>query len=229
MQAKAFRLSRMKTSLPERGLKGAIMRQQTTRELYSYWNSIRRERAAPDRAEIDPAAIRAILSDTFMIEVDGDGAFPLRLSGARLNALWLKEMKGRSFLDLWGEDRANVAAILWTVMDGAVPVVAGVSAAPPERRPIDLELLLLPLRHHGRTHARILGALACATQPDWFGLIPVERFELRSLRVMSASDSRVDLPVVRRMSGLPERRLGTRPRLRLLSGGLDRSHVQGSR
>lgn len=205
------------------------MRQQATRELYSYWNSIRRERAAPDRAEIDPAAIRAILSDTFMIEVDGDDAFPLRLSGTRLNALWLKEMKGRSFLDLWGEDRANVAAVLWTVMDGAVPVVAGVSAAPSDHRAIDLELLLLPLRHHGRTHARILGALACAAQPDWFGLIPVERFELRSLRVMSAADSRVDLPVIRRMSGAPERRLGSRPRLRLLNGGLDRSHVQGSR
>ena len=194
------------------------MRQQATRELYSYWNAIRRERAAPDRAEIDPASIRAILSDTFMIEVEGDGAFSLRLTGARLNALWLTEMKGRSFIDLWGEDRASVAAALWTVMDGAVPVVMGASAAPRDRLPAELELLLLPLRHHGRTHARILGALAYANTPDWLGLIPVERMALKSMRIMSASSARVDLPILRRTSG-PERR-APRAQLRVVPGGL---------
>ncbi len=85
------------------------MRQTATRELFAYWNAIRRERAAPDRAEVDPAAIRSILSDAFMIEADGEGGHPLRLTGARLNALWLAEMKGRSFIELWGEDGRLVA------------------------------------------------------------------------------------------------------------------------
>jgi hypothetical protein len=194
------------------------MRQQATRELYAYWNAIRRERAAPDRAEIDPASIRTILSDTFMLETEGDSAFSLRLTGARLNALWLTEMKGRSFVDLWGEDQASVTAALWTVMDGAVPVVIGASAAPRDRRPAELELLLLPLRHHGRTHARILGALACANTPDWLGLIAVERFVLKSMRIMSASNARVDLPILRR-STAPERR-AARAQLRVVPGGL---------
>ncbi len=148
------------------------MRQKATRELFAYWNALRRERAAPDRAEIDPAAIRGILSDAFMIEADREGGFPLRLTGARLNALWLTETKGRSFVDLWGEDGASVAAAIWTVMDGAVPVVMGATAAPADRPALDLELLLLPLRHYGRTHARILGAVAYANHPDWLGLIP---------------------------------------------------------
>ena len=198
------------------------MRQQATRELYSYWNTIRRLRSAPDRAEIDPAAIRTILAETFMIEADADGVFPLRLSGARLNALWLQELKGCSFLDLWGEDRANIAAVLWTVMDGAVPVVAGVNAAPFGRAPLDLELLLLPLRHHGRTHARILGAIGSSKHLDWMGLLPVERLELRSLRIMSTSETRADLPLRPRPLAAPDRRLGQRgAHLRVLSGGLD--------
>lgn len=197
------------------------MRQQATRELYSYWNSLRRQRAAPDRAEIDPAAIRSILSDTFMIEADRDGQFPIRLSGARLNALWVQELKGLSFLDLWGEDRANVAAVLWTVMDGAVPVVAGVNAAPYGRSPLDLELLLLPLRHHGRTHARILGAMASGRHLDWMGLLPVERLELRSLRIMSATEARVELPLMGPPPGLRDRRFSQRGHLRVLPGGLD--------
>lgn len=195
------------------------MRQQATRELYAYWNALRRHRAAPERAEIDPAAIRSILGDTFMIEADRDGLFPLRLSGARLNALWTRELKGRSFLDLWGDDRASLAAVLLTVMDGAAPVVAGVQAHAGGRAPVDLELLLLPLRHHGRTHARILGALTCVRPPEWIGLLPVERFELKSLRVLASPQAQIDLPLVRRPAGAPDRRGAARTRLTLIEGG----------
>lgn len=196
------------------------MRQQATRELYSYWNGLRRQRAAPDRAEIDPSAIRSILSDTFMIESDRDGLFPLRLSGVRINALWARDLKGRSFLDLWGSDRANVAAVLLTVMDGACPIVAGAQTALAGRPPIDLELLLLPLRHHGRTHARILGSLAAANRPEWVGILPIERLELRSLRILSSARPPTDMPLMPRTSGASDRRKRMQPSLRLIEGGL---------
>lgn len=196
------------------------MRQQATRELYSYWNGLRRQRAAPDRAEIDPSAIRSILSDTFMIESDRDGLFPLRLSGARINALWARDLKGRSFLDLWGSDRANVAAVLLTVMDGACPIVAGAQTALAGRPPIDLELLLLPLRHHGRTHARILGSLAAANRPEWVGILPIERLEIRSLRILSSARPPTDMPLMPRTSGASDRRKRMQPSLRLIEGGL---------
>lgn len=196
------------------------MRQQATRELYAYWNALRRQRAAPDRAEIDPAAIRTVLSDTFMIEADRDSLFPLRLSGARVNALWARDLKGRSFLDLWGEDRANIAAVLLTVMDGACPVVAGAQTKLGGRPPIDLELLLLPLRHHGRTHARVLGSLSSLHYPEWVGLIPVEHLELRSLRIISGARQSLDLPLVSRSPASSERREKVKPKLRLINGGL---------
>ena len=196
------------------------MRQQATRELYSYWNGLRRQRAAPDRAEIDPSAIRAVLSDTFMIEADRDGLFPLRLSGARINALWARALKGRSFLDLWGPDHANVAAVLLTVMDGACPVVAGAQSVLAGRAPIDLELLLLPLRHHGRTHARVLGSLAAAHRPEWVGLLPIERLELRSLRILSSARQSSDLPLMPRPASAMDRRRRVQPSLRLIEGGL---------
>lgn len=196
------------------------MRQQATRELYAYWNALRRQRAAPDRAEIDPAAIRSVLSDTFMIEADRDTLFPLRLSGARVNALWAKDLKGRSFLDLWGEDRANIAAVLLTVMDGACPVVAGAQTRLAGHPPLDLELLLLPLRHHGRTHARVLGSLSAPHYPEWIGLIPIEQLELRSLRILSTTRPSLELPLFQRSVGAVDRRAKTRPQFRVISGGL---------
>lgn len=199
------------------------MRQQATRELYAYWNGLRRQRAAPDRADIDPAAIRSILSDTFMIEADRDSLFPLRLSGARVNALWARDLKGRSFLDLWGEDSANVAAVLRTVMDGACPVVAGAQTRLASRAPVDVELLLLPLRHHGRTHARVLGSLVTGDIPEWIGLIPIERLELRSLRILAGVQPAVDLPLMHRQPGGIDRRARATPTFRLIQGGLSGS------
>jgi hypothetical protein len=173
------------------------MRQAATRELFAYWDRLRKGRAAPERADIDPAAIRNVLADTFLLEIDAACTFPLRLSGTRLNALWLCEQKGRSFLDLWAdEERRDVMALLLTVLDGANPVITGISAAPPGRQSMDMELLLLPLRHNGRTHARVLGCIAAATHEPWFGLLAADKLVLKSMRVIAPSAAGETLPVL---------------------------------
>ena len=165
------------------------MRQAATRELFAYWDRLRKGRAAPERAEIDPAAIRNVLADTFLLEIDSACLFPIRLSGTRLNALWLSEQKGHSFLDLWADnERRDAMALILTVLDGAHPVIAGVSAAPQGRQPMELELLLLPLRHNGKTHARILGCITSAARAPWLGLIAAEKLVLRSMRVLGVGD-----------------------------------------
>ena len=42
------------------------MKHATTRMLFAYWDTLRGERAAPDRGEIEPGEIRHILADTFI-------------------------------------------------------------------------------------------------------------------------------------------------------------------
>lgn len=166
------------------------MRQAVSRGIYNYWNVLRGERAAPERADIDPAAIRHLIPDSFIIEIDSDCAFPIRLFGSRLNALWQEDQRSKSFLELWREeDRRGVAAAILTVIDGATPIVGGAKARRLGRGAVqdlemDLEVLLLPLRHHGKTHSRVLGALTCSNPPDWFGRVQADRLELRSLRVI---------------------------------------------
>jgi len=161
------------------------MRQKGTRDLFAYWNGLRRSRAAPDRAEIDPAAIRHVLADTFMLEADALERFPFRLSGTRINALFDAELKGRSFIDLWrAQDSKNMAALLVNVIESACPIFAAVAAAPEGYSPAELELLLLPLRHRGKTQGRILGLMACVEQPTWLGLLPAQHLVLRTLRIV---------------------------------------------
>lgn len=189
------------------------MRQSVTKELYGYWNRLRGARAAPDRCEIDPAQIRHALADAFILEID-QNSFPIRLCGTRLNALWLAEQKGSSFLELWDKaDRRDVAAVLRTAIDGVAPVVAGVrAAAAGERETLDLELLLLPLRHFGKTHARLLGSLAQAHRPAWFGLAPAEPLRLRSVRVINEIEKKI-LALPPSGAPCPTRLAAHRPRL----------------
>jgi hypothetical protein len=194
------------------------MRLQATKELFDYWRRRKGARAAPDRSDIDPTAIHQILADTFILEVDAERVFPMRLSGTRIDALWLEGRKGRSFIDLWrGVDRVSVAAAMLTVIDGVTPIVAGARTQAGDSAPLDLELLLLPLRHFGKTHSRVLGALAPVYQPDWLGLRPAGPLELLSLRIVEEKPTR---PTIRKHSRFePRRPARERPRLVVYEGG----------
>jgi hypothetical protein len=160
-----------------------------TRDLHAYWNALRGARSAPERREIDPSAIRGVLADTFILEVDRRGRYPIRISGARTNCLFARELRGDAFVDLWRpNDRSEITAMLGSVAEQASAIVAGVSSNRNSAQPLELELLLLPLRHHGKTHARILGALFPVSLPSWIGLIPAGALNLLSLRVLGRAD-----------------------------------------
>jgi hypothetical protein len=166
------------------------VRLAASRELHSYWNLLRGERRAPERSEIDAGAIRGILADTFVLEVDRFKRYPMRIAGTRTSSLIGRELKGSAFLDLWRPaDGREIAAILASVSDDAVAMLAGVSVDPKGWKPLDFELLLLPLRHHGDTQARILGALSPTSAPSWIGLQPTGPLSLLSLRVLARTDS----------------------------------------
>lgn len=161
------------------------MKNAATQELFSYWNALRGARTAPDRTDIDPGAIRGVLADTFVLDVTDPMSMVLRISGARLNALFLGELKGLNFLHYWDPSSCHaVRDLAASVAAEPAPAIAGVKAAPPGRPALDLELLLLPLRHFGKTQSRILGCLTPSAIPLWLGLVPAERLVLGPMRII---------------------------------------------
>ncbi len=161
------------------------MRHAVSRELYAYWNVLRAGRAAPERNDVEPGAIRSVLADTFVLEFDAGIGFPFRISGSRVNALFLRELRGFSFLKLWREtDRSEIESVLQRVADKAQPCLLGAEARPPGLGSLHIEVALLPLRHHGSTHCRILGSLAADAGPDWLGLVGVGAATLISVRAL---------------------------------------------
>ncbi|MFO1125341.1 MAG: PAS domain-containing protein [Methylocystis sp.] len=165
------------------------MKLPVTRDLHDYWEWLKREREAPDRADIDPVAIRHILADTFIIEVDARRRFPLRLCGARVNALWLGEQKGSPFLGWWRtRGRPDVAEAIRQVIDQERPLIGHARAKTQAGETTELELLLLPLRHFGNRRSRVLGSLAPVRPPAWLGVCSIGQLDLVASRSPQASD-----------------------------------------
>lgn len=200
----------------------ASMKQRITKELYAYWRRVKAARLAPERNDIDLTEIRHLLPYAFIAQVDPQRRYPLKMCGTRLNAYWLEEQNGRSFLELWAtHDRDAIASALATVLDEVAPVVLGARGDAEDLMPLELELLLLPLRHFGKTHSLVLGAFApVVDHPAWLGRLAVRALRIASLRVIGRQEA-VALPpthMTRRPIALVETH-ANRPRLALYEGG----------
>ncbi len=169
------------------------MKHATTRMLFAYWDSLRGERAAPERGEIEPGEIRHILADTFILETVADRPPEIRLAGTRLCALFGRELKGVPFAELWRNNGSReTARFVELVTSETAGLVIGLVATSTEGANLDLELLLLPLRHRGKTHVRLLGALSAKIVPPWIGLHPIAGVATVSLRVISPSQKALE-------------------------------------
>jgi hypothetical protein len=119
----------------------------------------------------------------------------MRIVGTRTNALFQRELRGEPFLELWRKsDRTEVIRFVESVADEAQPFLVGAAGGPTGAALIDVEMLLLPLRHRGATHARLLGSCAPSRTPDWLGILPIGPMSLTSLRAIRDEDVRPKAP-----------------------------------
>jgi len=166
------------------------MKHPSNCELYDYWNERRGIRLAPERADIEPSAIRQVLGDTFVLATDAIGHYPFRLAGTRLCALFGRELKTESFVKLWDRSgQTTMRELLAVVMEEKTGVVASVtgSTADDSILAVNMELLLLPLSHENRSEARVIGALAPMSAPYWLGAKSVGPLKLGMLRHIGAA------------------------------------------
>src|SRR5262249_4290284 len=162
------------------------MKHSASRDLFAHWNERRGMRALPERGEIEPAAIRAALGDTFILGAEPGEEPRFRLAGTRVCALFGRELKDEPCTALW--DAGHHAAVrrrLAAVAAEEIGAVAGARGRTPEGFSCDLELLLLPLRHRGRSGRRMLGALAPLAVPVWLGASRLDPLSLGSLRYLA--------------------------------------------
>jgi hypothetical protein len=159
------------------------MKHPSVRELFRYWDDLRRSRPAPERGDIEPVAIRSVLADAFILSFEPHSGHPFRVAGTRVCAMFGREMKGESFLSLFSENgRSDMRNLIGVVARESIGVVASVcecNGAQPA-----LELLILPLAYDGRTDARLLGVLVPCELPPWLGRRALAALDLATHRYL---------------------------------------------
>jgi hypothetical protein len=171
------------------------MKHAASRELYAYWQEKRGTRAAPERTEIEPGAIRGVLADAFVLTLDRKAGFPIRLAGTRLCALFGREIKGESFLDLWAStNRPTLEGLMSILSDECIGTVAGATAENADGASLERELLLLPLSIRRPIFARAIGVLAPLKIPSWLGASPLGPLTIGGRRHVGAAIEKRLLP-----------------------------------
>ena len=170
------------------------MKQEGSIALFQYWNRLRGARPAPRRTEIEPADIKSLLADTFILEKDTRGEAIFRLAGTRLCATYGRELKGYAFPLVWAARDQRVIARLahGAFHDNSVVVVTfdGVSRGGKSN---PFEMVLLPLEG-GLGSPRSLGAITPLAKPYWLGADPVAENRVDTLRVVDPDREPVFLP-----------------------------------
>ena len=161
------------------------MKQEQTRELYAYWKELYSIHGIPERAMIEPSAIRGLLGDTFILEFDPDGQVYYRLAGTRLCAAFATELKGTIFGLHWAlDEKSTLENIISAIGEDAIIAVVGSRATSQKGRSLSLETLILPLLHNHKKSRRLLGITTPLSRPFWLGTDPVVSQSITSMRII---------------------------------------------
>jgi hypothetical protein len=135
------------------------MKHPSSREFFAYWDEKRGTARAPDRADIDPAAVRNLLGDIFVLAIEP--GFPFRVAGTRVCALAGRDLKEQSFAELFlPAGRGEIEEITGIVADEMLGAIAGITARRDDGTQAHLELLLLPFNARPHTPVSVTGVLA---------------------------------------------------------------------
>jgi hypothetical protein len=157
------------------------MKHPSNREFYSYWDDKRGGARAPERSEIEPAAVRELLGDIFVLSYDAAAGHPFRVAGTRLCALLGCDLKNRSFAALFAADaRREIHEIVAVVAEEMLAAVAGITATAEDGSLAHLELLLLPFNARAHAPISLTGLLA----PFESGHSVLRDFKLTSWRYL---------------------------------------------
>ena len=171
------------------------MKHPSNREFFAYWDEKRAGERAPDRSEFEPDAVRQLLGDIFLLSYDSAAGYPFRVAGTRLSALLGRDLRDRSFLELFNRDgRREIEDIITVVTEEMLAAVAGITATSDDGTPAHLELLLLPFNNRAHMPLSLTGLLAPfenghgvlrdfkLTSWRYHGHLPPQRLVPRALR-----------------------------------------------
>jgi hypothetical protein len=134
--------------------------------MVGYWSRLRRGRAVPDQTDIDPRAIKRMLSYTFILDCANPARPVYRLAGTGLCERFGFELKGTSFLAHWeSQSGLSLAPLLRQALRLGQPVCLSSVAATIDNGMVELETILTPVSFNGGAPTRFFGMVQVLSDP----------------------------------------------------------------
>jgi hypothetical protein len=142
------------------------MKHKNSHLLVGYWSRLRAGRAVPDQIDIDPRAIKRLLSYTFILDCENPARPIYRLAGTALCERFGFELKGTGFLAHWeAQSGLALASLLKQSLKLRQPVCLSSIAATAENGMVELETVLTPLSFNGGEPKRFFGMVQMLSDP----------------------------------------------------------------
>ena len=150
------------------------MKHRNSHLLIGYWSRLRRGRAVPDQCDIDPRAIKRMLSFVFILDAVDTMRPVYRLAGTSLCHHFGTELKGLSFLAHWEEgSRRALAGLLQQGLALQKPLCLSSVAATPECGMAEVETTLAPVTFGEVKPTRFLGLVQILGDADTLAGRPI--------------------------------------------------------
>ena len=196
-----------------RGSQEDLILHPGARLLLGHWLSMKGDRPAPSRGDLDLRQLRRQAPWLFILEPAGEAnGFTYRLAGTGICSFLKTEMTGRNFLSGWGRfERGAMSRTLGLVTTKLQPAHFRIRFLTDRSQKIGADMLALPMMSRDGKAVHVLGGLYTHGNPEIWSY---ERL------------APADLAGVRLFDGQPEN-MGARmeaqaPRkFRLITGGLD--------
>jgi hypothetical protein len=136
------------------------MKHKNSHLLVGYWSRLRRGRAVPEQTDIDPRAIKRMLSSVFILDVENPARPIYRLAGTGLCERFGFELKGTGFLAHWeAQSSAALASLLRQALTLRQPVCLSSIGATADCGMVELETVLCPVSFNGEEPTRFIGMI----------------------------------------------------------------------
>lgn len=142
------------------------MKHRNSHLLVGYWSRLRRGRGVPDQCDIDPRAIKRMLSFVFILDAADPGQPHYRLAGTSLCERFGFELKGSAFLAHWEVgSRASLTLLMRQSLALKQPVSISSFGTTPDGALVEMETVLAPITFGDGTATRFVGMVQVLSDP----------------------------------------------------------------
>ncbi|HUJ02910.1 MAG TPA: PAS domain-containing protein [Rhizomicrobium sp.] len=150
------------------------MKHRNSHLLVGYWSRLRKGHGLPDQTDIDPRAIKRMLSQVFILEASNPSRPVYRLAGTSLCERFGGELKGADFLAHWeGQSRSALFALLRQSLMTRQPVCISSIGSTMECAMVELETVLAPVTFGDPVPTRFIGMVQVLSDLSQLGGRPI--------------------------------------------------------